>query len=168
MLTQFIRAPFNTLLSTSSKICPCALHEGMLGIGDIAPYICNLRTRYKWVISFTSWPFYPHGKTFQYPLNRTFIGQELAWTMWRKASIPRPSKPTIPHLLSIALRRTQNGLVFSTFPLNIREHFSSSSGMICVSHQLIRSPKYLLNKTNFEENHVNSTILLLNYFLSSI
>lgn len=71
-----------------------------------------------------------------------FLGQELAWTIWRKTSIPRPSKPTTLHLLSTALPRTKIGLIFSTFPLNIREHLSSSSDTICVSHQLIRAPKY--------------------------
>jgi hypothetical protein len=58
------------LLSTSTKICPCARHEGMLGSGGLAPCICNLRIRYRRVISFTPWPFYPHEKTFRSPLNK--------------------------------------------------------------------------------------------------
>ena len=71
--TQFIRAPFNTLPSISTEIRSCARHERILGTGGIAPCICNLCTRYRWVISFTSWPFCPHGKTFRCPLNRRFF-----------------------------------------------------------------------------------------------
>jgi len=31
--------------------------------GGIAPCILNLRTRWRWVVSFTSWPLYPRDKS---------------------------------------------------------------------------------------------------------
>jgi hypothetical protein len=33
--------------------------------------ILDLGTRWKWVVSFTSWPFYPQGKSPWYPLDRS-------------------------------------------------------------------------------------------------
>jgi hypothetical protein len=45
-------------------------HEDILGSGDIAPRILDLGTRWRWVVSFTSRPLYPQGKSPWYPLDR--------------------------------------------------------------------------------------------------
>jgi hypothetical protein len=39
--------------------------------GGIAPHILDLGTRRRWVVSFTSRPLYPHGKSARYPLDRS-------------------------------------------------------------------------------------------------
>jgi hypothetical protein len=36
----------------------------------IAPHILDLRTRWRWVVSFTPWPLYPQGKISWYPFYR--------------------------------------------------------------------------------------------------
>jgi hypothetical protein len=44
-------------------------HEDVLGIGGIAPRILDLGIRWRLVVSFTSRPLYPRGKSPWYPLN---------------------------------------------------------------------------------------------------
>jgi len=38
-------------------------HEGVLERARIAPIILYLGTRWRWIVSFTSWPLYPHGNS---------------------------------------------------------------------------------------------------------
>jgi hypothetical protein len=49
------------MLSLSFNWAPC--HEGMLGSGGLAPPIIDLGTRWRWVVSFTTRPLYPQGKS---------------------------------------------------------------------------------------------------------
>jgi hypothetical protein len=49
-------------------------HEGVLGSGSTALRILDLGTRWRWVVSFTPRPLYPHGKRQCYPLNRRLAG----------------------------------------------------------------------------------------------
>jgi hypothetical protein len=44
--------------------------------GGIAPHILYLRTRWRWVVSFTPRPLYPQGKSSWYPLNRRLRGPQ--------------------------------------------------------------------------------------------
>jgi hypothetical protein len=44
------------------------------GSGGIAPLILDLGTRWRWVVSFTTWPLYPQGKSPWYPLDRRLGG----------------------------------------------------------------------------------------------
>jgi hypothetical protein len=44
------------------------------GSGCIAPHILDLSTRWRWVVSFTSQPLYPQGKSPWYPLDRRLGG----------------------------------------------------------------------------------------------
>jgi len=46
------------------------------GSGGIAPWILNFSTRWKWVVSFTSWLLYTQGKSLQYPLDRRVGGPQ--------------------------------------------------------------------------------------------
>jgi hypothetical protein len=60
------------------KLSPCfnraLCHGGALGSGDIAPRNLDLGTRWKWMVSFTPRPLYPHGKGPWYPLDRRLCG----------------------------------------------------------------------------------------------
>jgi hypothetical protein len=49
-------------------------HEGVLASGGIAPRILDLGTKWRWVVSFTPRPLYPHGKSPWYPLDRRLGG----------------------------------------------------------------------------------------------
>jgi hypothetical protein len=51
-------------------------HEGLLGIGGVAPRILNLGTTWRWLISFTPRPLYPQGKSPWYPLDRRLGGPQ--------------------------------------------------------------------------------------------
>jgi hypothetical protein len=53
---------------------PC--HEDILGSGGIALRILNLGARCRRVVSFTSRPLYPVGKSKQYPLDRGLSGSQ--------------------------------------------------------------------------------------------
>jgi len=44
------------------------------GIRGIASRIVYLGTRWRWVVSYTAWPFYPQGKRPWYPLYRRVGG----------------------------------------------------------------------------------------------
>jgi len=46
------------------------------GSGGIAPRILHLGTRWRWVVSFTPRPLYPHGKRSWYTLDRRLGGPE--------------------------------------------------------------------------------------------
>jgi hypothetical protein len=46
------------------------------GIGGIVPRILDLGTRWRWVVSFTPRPLYPHGKSPWYPLDRRLGGAQ--------------------------------------------------------------------------------------------
>jgi hypothetical protein len=46
------------------------------GSGSIAPHIPDLGTRWKWVVSFTTRPLYPQGKSPRYPLDRRLGGPQ--------------------------------------------------------------------------------------------
>jgi hypothetical protein len=60
-------------------------HEGIWGSGCIAPHFLDLGTSWRWMVSFTSHPLYPWGKSFQYPLDRRLGGpRELVWTTSRR------------------------------------------------------------------------------------
>jgi len=48
------------------------------GGGDTVPYVLDLGTRSRWVVSFMPWPLYPQGKSPQYPLNRR-LGRSQRW-----------------------------------------------------------------------------------------
>jgi hypothetical protein len=66
--------------SYKSKVFLCLTkHNAMktyLGIGDIAPGILDLGTRWRWVVSFTSRPLYPQGKRPWYQLDRRVGGPQ--------------------------------------------------------------------------------------------
>jgi hypothetical protein len=51
-------------------------HGGVLGSGGISPRILVLGTRWRWVVSFTSRPPYPKGKSPWYPLDRRLDGPQ--------------------------------------------------------------------------------------------
>jgi len=42
--------------------------------GDIAPFILSLGTRYRKVVSFTSYPIYPQVKISRCPMDRRVVG----------------------------------------------------------------------------------------------
>jgi hypothetical protein len=46
------------------------------GSGSIDPYILDLGTRWRWVVSFTCRPLYPQGKSLWYPLNRRLVAPQ--------------------------------------------------------------------------------------------
>jgi hypothetical protein len=46
------------------------------GSGGIVPRIVDLGTRWRWVVSFTLRPLYPHGKSPWYPLDRRLGGSQ--------------------------------------------------------------------------------------------
>jgi len=74
---SFIYMHEGSVLRTLVKVnCPCAFiwsrcHEGVLG-----DRILNLRTRWRWVVSFMSRPLYPQGKSSCYSLDRRFGGPQ--------------------------------------------------------------------------------------------
>jgi len=72
------------------KIKSAPRHEGVLGSGCIAPRILGLRTRCRWVVSFTSRPLYPQGKSSCYPLDRRLGGPRAILVMVVKRKIPSP------------------------------------------------------------------------------
>jgi len=86
------------------KLAP--LHEGLLGSRGIAPRILDLGTRWIWVVSFTSRPLYPQGKSPRYPLDRRLGGPpEPFWTRGgeEKNSLPRrESNPRTPIVQPVA------------------------------------------------------------------
>jgi hypothetical protein len=47
----------------------------------IAPHILDLGTRWRWVVTFTSWPLYPQEKSSWYPLDRRLGGPQ-SQTWW--------------------------------------------------------------------------------------
>jgi hypothetical protein len=52
-------------------------HEGVLvGSGGIAPWILDLGTRWRWVVSFTPRPRYPQGNSPWYPFYRRLCGPQ--------------------------------------------------------------------------------------------
>jgi hypothetical protein len=51
-------------------------HEGVFRSGVIAPLILDLGSRWRWVVSFTTWPLYPQGKRPWYPLDRRLGGPQ--------------------------------------------------------------------------------------------
>jgi hypothetical protein len=53
---------------------PC--HENILGSGGIVPHILDLSPKWRWVVSFTSWPLYPQGNNPLYPLDRRLGGPQ--------------------------------------------------------------------------------------------
>jgi hypothetical protein len=55
----------------------------------IAPRILNFGIRWRWVVSFTSRPLYPRGKS---PVTHWIGG----WTRWRKTKIPAPAGNRTP------------------------------------------------------------------------
>jgi hypothetical protein len=46
------------------------------GSWDTTPCIPDLGTRWRWVVSFTTWPLYPQGKSNLYPLDRRLGGPQ--------------------------------------------------------------------------------------------
>jgi hypothetical protein len=54
-------------------------HEGVLGSGVIAPCILDFGIMWRWVISFTSRPLYPQGRSPSYPLGRR-VGGPQSWS----------------------------------------------------------------------------------------
>lgn len=57
--------------------CPCARHESISGSEGKVSYILNAGTR--GVVSFTSWPHYPHGHSPQHLLNMKLSGSQ-SWS----------------------------------------------------------------------------------------
>jgi hypothetical protein len=71
------------------------------GSGGIAPRILDFGTRWRWVVSFTSRPLYPQGKSRWYPLDRRLGGPQSWYGRGgeEKNSQPLPGlKPTIIQL----------------------------------------------------------------------
>jgi hypothetical protein len=50
--------------------------EGVLGSGGMGPRILDLRTRWKWVVSFTPRPLYPKGNSPWYSLHNKLSGPQ--------------------------------------------------------------------------------------------
>jgi len=50
------------------KATPAHAINAYKGSGVIAPLILHLSTRWRWVVSFMPWLFYPYRKTLYYPL----------------------------------------------------------------------------------------------------
>jgi hypothetical protein len=61
------------------------------GSGGIAPRILDLGTRWRWVVSFTRRPLYPHGNSPRYPLDRRLGGSESREPVVKR-KIPRPCR----------------------------------------------------------------------------
>jgi hypothetical protein len=51
-------------------------HGGLLGSGGVAPRIPDLGTRWRWVVSFMTRPFYPQGKRPSCPFDRSLGGPQ--------------------------------------------------------------------------------------------
>jgi hypothetical protein len=66
------------------------------GSGCTAPRILDLSTRWRWVVSFTPRPLYPHGKSPRYPLDRGFVGSEPVWMRWWKEKFPAAAGTRTP------------------------------------------------------------------------
>jgi hypothetical protein len=60
------------------------------GSGGIAPCILDLRTRWKWVVSFTPQLLYPQGKCPRYPLDRRLGGPQSQSGCGGKEKISQP------------------------------------------------------------------------------
>jgi len=58
----------------------------------IAPRILDLATRWRWAVSFKSWPIYTQGKRHWYALDRTLCGSQSGsgWGGEEKNSQPQP------------------------------------------------------------------------------
>jgi hypothetical protein len=54
-------------------------HEGIWWSRCIDPHFLDLGASWRWVVSFTSWPLYPRGKSCQYPLDRR-LGVAQSWS----------------------------------------------------------------------------------------
>jgi len=52
-------------------------HEDVVGSGSIDPHILNVSTRWRWVVSFTTWPLYHWGKEPLYSLDRRLGGAQI-------------------------------------------------------------------------------------------
>jgi hypothetical protein len=52
----------------------CTRHEGIWESRGTNPLTINFCTRWRWVVSFTSWPFYPRGNCPWHPVNRGLGG----------------------------------------------------------------------------------------------
>jgi hypothetical protein len=80
------------------------------GSGGIVPYILDLGTRRRWVVSFTPRPLYPQGKCPWYPLDRRWGGPQShsGHGGEEKYSHPphRESNPRIPIVQPVAQRYT--------------------------------------------------------------
>jgi hypothetical protein len=83
-------------------------HEGILGSGGIAPHILDFGTRWRWMVSFTHRPLYPHGKRPWYPLDRLVGPQNLSRHCGeKKNSQPQPGPES--KVLRIIQVRHRNG-----------------------------------------------------------
>ena len=59
-----------------SNVIPVLGTKAQMASGGAAPVILNLSTRWKWMVSFTPWPFDPEGKSPGYPMNRRLRGPQ--------------------------------------------------------------------------------------------
>jgi hypothetical protein len=63
-------------VNLSLCLTKCHAMRTYWGSGGIAPCILDLGTRWRWEVSFTPWPLYPHGKNPQYPFDRRLGGPQ--------------------------------------------------------------------------------------------
>jgi hypothetical protein len=72
------------------------LFEGVWGSGCIDPYFLDLRTSWRWVVSFTPLPLYPQGKSSRYPLDRRLDGPQSRPELRGKEKILDPTVTQTP------------------------------------------------------------------------
>jgi hypothetical protein len=68
-----VSAVHYVFVTGKGKVVPC--HEDIWG-GWYSFTILDLGTRWRWVVSFTTWPLYPRGNYPQYPLDRRLNGPQ--------------------------------------------------------------------------------------------
>jgi hypothetical protein len=113
------------LCLTNYALC----HHGICGSRCIDPCFLDLGTSWRWVISFTPWPFYPQRKSPRYPLDR-MLGrpqnqsgrhEEELWPLGRPACsqllywLRYPSSPIMFQKLTIWGKSWGGGFFFFNF-----------------------------------------------------
>jgi hypothetical protein len=78
-------------------------HEGVLGIGSIVSCVLDIRTIWRWVVSFTPGPLYPKGRSPWYPLDRRLSGPQSLSGRGGEEKFPRPRLESNPRTLILQL-----------------------------------------------------------------
>jgi hypothetical protein len=61
----------------------------------------NLGARWRWVVTFTSWPFHPQERTLVHTREMTVWAPEVFWTFWKREKPLAPTRIFLPFSCSV-------------------------------------------------------------------